>query len=228
MAKADLFSLLLRLMPGFLAAWVFYGLTSHQRKEPFERVVQALIFTGLVQVLAVMTHWAALWLGDKVHSFGPWTDNSTFVVSVGFGFVVGFVFAVLTNRDLPHEWLRGRGLTTRSALPSEWYSAFHKERRWVVLSRKDGRRIYGDPVEWPEQNEKGHFVVSKPSWVDLATGERTPIPSVYRMVIPAADVEWVEVESLPSEHGLDDDALRRAGDRIKVLHQENGDGKEPT
>jgi hypothetical protein len=35
------------LLPGFVAAWIFYGLTSHPRRDHFERVIQALIFTAI-------------------------------------------------------------------------------------------------------------------------------------------------------------------------------------
>lgn len=42
---------LVYLLPGFLAAWVFYGLTSHPKPSQFERVVQAVIFTFVIQTL---------------------------------------------------------------------------------------------------------------------------------------------------------------------------------
>ena len=47
----DVVSLLQYLLPGFLVAWVLYGLTPHQKPSQFERVVQALIFTLAVRVL---------------------------------------------------------------------------------------------------------------------------------------------------------------------------------
>ena len=41
----DVLNLIYALMPGFVAAWIFYGLTAHPQKTPFERTIQALIFT---------------------------------------------------------------------------------------------------------------------------------------------------------------------------------------
>jgi hypothetical protein len=45
----DILNLIYKLLPGFLSAWVFYGLTAHPKASPFERVVQALIFTVMIQ-----------------------------------------------------------------------------------------------------------------------------------------------------------------------------------
>ena len=47
-ASGDIVSVIYYLLPGFVAAWVFYGLTAHPKASPFERVVQALIFTVVV------------------------------------------------------------------------------------------------------------------------------------------------------------------------------------
>lgn len=37
-------TLLTFLLPGFLSAWVFYGLTSHPKPPQFERTAEALVF----------------------------------------------------------------------------------------------------------------------------------------------------------------------------------------
>ena len=61
--KQDVVSLLYFLLPGFLAAWVSYGLTAHPKREAFERVIQALIFTVIVRALniGVRKLWWICW-----------------------------------------------------------------------------------------------------------------------------------------------------------------------
>ena len=44
--------LLFPLSGGFFAAWVFYGLTPFSKPSGYERTVQALIFTIIVEVLS--------------------------------------------------------------------------------------------------------------------------------------------------------------------------------
>ncbi len=43
--SSEVLKVIYALLPGFVAAWIFYGLTAPPRQSPFERVVQALIFT---------------------------------------------------------------------------------------------------------------------------------------------------------------------------------------
>lgn len=44
----DVLTLLTQLMPGFLTAWVVYGLTTYTKPPQFERVIQAVIYSFLV------------------------------------------------------------------------------------------------------------------------------------------------------------------------------------
>jgi len=48
--KADVVTQVFRLLPGFISAWIFYGWTAHPKKDAFDRVVQALIFTIIVEM----------------------------------------------------------------------------------------------------------------------------------------------------------------------------------
>jgi len=51
----EIIPLLQYLIPGFLSAWVFYSLTAFKRPDTFGQIVQALVFTFVIQgaVLAV-------------------------------------------------------------------------------------------------------------------------------------------------------------------------------
>ena len=53
-ASSETVKILAFLLPGFVAAAVFYSLTSHPKPSQFERVVQALVFTAIVQGLALL------------------------------------------------------------------------------------------------------------------------------------------------------------------------------
>ena len=44
-ASGEIVGVLSFLLPGFVAAAIFYSLTSYPKPSPFDRVVQALIFT---------------------------------------------------------------------------------------------------------------------------------------------------------------------------------------
>ena len=50
-ASGEVVGILTFLLPGFVAAAIFYSLTSHPKPGAFERVVQALIFTMVVRAI---------------------------------------------------------------------------------------------------------------------------------------------------------------------------------
>ena len=103
--SSEILKLIYALLPGFVAAWLFYGLTAHPRLSPFERTVQALIFTGIVQVIVLAFRKVMLLLGN-VFSIGVWTDNVFFVVSILWAVIVGTCFSLFANKDWCHRWLR--------------------------------------------------------------------------------------------------------------------------
>ena len=69
-------TLLTFLLPGFLSAWVFYGLTSHPKPPQFERTVEALVFTFVVQALVTFTE-VVLLLAGRCVVLGTWTESSS-------------------------------------------------------------------------------------------------------------------------------------------------------
>ncbi len=203
-ASSEIVSLLYYLLPGFVAAWVFYGLTAHPKASPFERVVQALIFTVVVQAFTVITGWFLLACGNII-TLGTWTASSAFVWSVLLAFAFGLLFAYFANKDYCHELLRYCGITKRTSFPSEWYSAFYQEKRWVVLHLPGGRRLYGWPEEWPDQPDIGHFLIDQPVWL-LEDGESEPLPNVEKTLVSAKGVEMVEFVKDASETSLASDS----------------------
>ena len=107
MISSELVKVIYALLPGFITAWIFYGLTAHRRLSPFERTVQALIFTGIIQSLVVLFRGFLLLLG-KIHIFGEWTDNISFVTSIILSIILGLIFSLFANKDWFHKFLRGR------------------------------------------------------------------------------------------------------------------------
>lgn len=198
----DFIKVIYDLLPGFFAAWLFYGLTAHPRRAVFERVIQALIFTGIIRVFTNCFGWICLKLGQFI-VLGQWTDRVEFGWSMVFAGIFGIAISTLANRDIIHRWLReGKWIkklkvTKKNSFPSEWFSAFQREDRWTVLQFKDGRRLYGWPEEWPNE-PKGHFLMTCPSWV-LKNGDKIPMPQIRRIMIEAATVEWVEQLTMEDE-----------------------------
>ena len=186
----DFITLLQYLLPGFVAAWVFYSFTSFPKPSQFERVVQALIFTIFVQALVFITKNIFLLIGTKWALFN-WNNHFVLIFSIAFGILLGIIFSYFANNDKIHKKLRDWGVTRETSYPSEWFGAFLKNVTYVVLHLEDERRLYGWPVEWPSDPEKGHFVLEQASWLDEDNKE-IPITGVKSIMVNAKDVKWVE------------------------------------
>jgi len=193
----EIVQLIFELLPGFFTAWVLYGLTAYKRPSPFERVVEALVFTIIIQGLVWLIRSLAL-LAGQVISIGTWMSAGELPLAVAIALALGLVLAWCANSNVVHRWLWKRGVTSGSSYPSEWYKTFMIEKRWVILDLKDGRRLYGWPMDWPDHPDEGHVVLSYVEWIG-DNGTRIPLPEVHKMTIAVADIEFVEFLKNPNE-----------------------------
>lgn len=229
--SSEVVSVVYYLMPGFIAAWIFYGLTGHERATPFERVVQALILTVIIRVLTIVVREGAFLLG-AVHSLGTWTEDVGLAWSVALAFAVGLGYSVAANNDFPHglfrslnksKWAGGKVVTMNTAEPTEWYGAFAGNQGYVTLHLEGERRLLGWPAEWPNRPDAGHFVIRNPHWL-LDSGESVPLHNVRSTLIPAQSVEMVEFlldkDQSPAQADLDE-----SNRKLALLHQKKEGGK---
>lgn len=223
----DLPALVFMLLPGFIAAGVFYTLTSHPKTSEFERLIQALIFTTILKFFTILVRVMLLFIG-RWFLLDTWTADSELAWSVVLAVPLGLVFVWFANKDGFHRLARKWGLSARTSFPSEWYGTFVREKRWLILHLVDGRRLYGWPREWPDQPDKGHFVLDEPEWL-LDNNERAPMHRVQRFMISASDVKMVEflkdneeVLEVPSEIEKTEQLLLNAQDKT----EDKSDGSE--
>ena len=190
-------ALLQYLLPGLLAAWIFYGLSSHTKPSQFERVIQALIFTFLVQAILPIVRWLLEFIGTGF-SIRPWDRATETIASALVAVLLGASLAYLTNKDSLHSWIRAKGFTTRASHPSEWHGVFSEGPRYVVLHLTDERRLSGYPQVWPSEPDRGHFFIVQPSWLSESGEHLVPI-GIEGLLINTKDVRWVEFIDQPKE-----------------------------
>ncbi len=107
-ASSEAIGILMFLLPGFLAAAIFYSLTSHPKPDAFGQVIQALIFTVIVQA-AVQVMVAIL----------PHTKNWKLVASVLIAVISALIAVYFSNNDKIHSILRWFHVTKETSYPSE-------------------------------------------------------------------------------------------------------------
>lgn len=198
------------LLPGFITAWVFYGLSSFPKPSQFERLVQALIFTMFLQALLLPgVRWIALAIG-KSSSIGPWTVNVAFGWTVILALLLGIGVTFAADHDFPHAPLRWLRLTKVNSYSSEWSREFARlspkaGEDFIVLTLADKRRLMGYAILSPDAPDRGHFSLKNASWLHDGEGQ-TPAGGV--ILIPAKSVMFVEfmVKPEPKEQPNGDQA----------------------
>jgi uncharacterized protein YwgA len=182
------------LLPGFVTAAVVFTLTPAPRPSPFERVVQALIFTMLVQVAVFGLQQLLTGLGSRVGVLGTWSEEVRLTWSVVLAVGLGLALAWAANTDKVHGILRKLRITCQTSYSSEWYGAFSKNVGYIVLHLQGRRRLLGWAVEWPSTPGKGHFVMENAEWLsDEIGGTSMELTDVNQVLIKAEDVEMVEL-----------------------------------
>lgn len=186
----DVLALLTQLMPGFLTAWVVYGLTTYSKPTQFERVVQALIYSFMVSAIVAIIELLALF-GAQFVALGVWDKRSELICSTLVAFALGLILSYFMRSDGFFALARKLKMTIRTPYPSEWYGAFACSPRFVVLHLSGSRRISGYPAEWPTEPTIGHFRLTNAAWINEDNSE-TPLDDNESILIEAKQVEMVE------------------------------------
>ena len=191
-ASSEVINVLAFLLPGFVAAAIYYSLTSHPKPGAFERLIQALIFTAVIQAVVALLPESTPSPEIDIGADVPWDP----VWPVAIAVAVAFVVVVIVNNDLVHGLLRKPSVgklrvTKQTAHPTEWYSAFARyDQHYVVLHLKRKRRLYGWPTEWTDDPAQGHLRITEGEW--LTDDGSEPLDNVDGVLIPVGDVEMVE------------------------------------
>lgn len=178
-------------MPGFLTAWVVFGLTTYSKPAQFERIVQALIYSFIVSALVAVLE-SVLLLSSQFVRLGIWTQTTELISSAAVAILLGVSLSFFMTNDAFFGLARRLGITSRTAFPSEWYGAFAaRPPRYVVLHLDGSRRIMGYPIEWPTEPTAGYFKLTDAAWLD-DQNLLTILDANDSILIAAKQVEMVE------------------------------------
>ena len=197
--------LLVYVFAGLVATWVYYGLVPAAKPSPFNRLVDALVHTALIRLIMLGVALAVPPLAPVLESAGHSESlGDAFwgsLLIVAFSALYGLILAILTNKNIPHKWLIDWGWTDQAAIRSNLSNAFSvRQNSFIVLNLRDGRRIYGWPLSWPDKTDDNYFLLSNYEWLPgqiesgaSETGEKKSPDSA--ILIAGRDVKMVEFVS---------------------------------
>lgn len=188
--SSELLPVLQLLMPGFLTTMTFYWFAEVIKPNQFERVLQALVCTPIIQLLLIPTEQIAYKLGD-IFQLGYWTSESQTYASIGLALVIGIILAFLCNKDIIYRLARLCHITTKSAQGDQIDHFKRSGKTPTLFHFKDGRCVSGYMLNFPTYSSPNTFFIKDPEWIGK-DGEPQPNPECDRMLIYTADISSID------------------------------------
>lgn len=185
----ELIPLIQTLIPGFLMTMTFYWFAEVPKPNQFERTLQALVGTAVIQTLIHGTEQLAYGIGSY-KSFGVWSVATANLLGIMIGGISGVALAFCCNKDLIYSAARKLRITTKASTNDNTDTYQKLGILPVVLHFKDERRLMGYVEKFPSSSQNSSFLITEPDW--LVGDEILPCKGTYAMLINSSDVQWVE------------------------------------
>ena len=198
LADNGIIQVLTFLLPGFVAAALYYFLISYPNPKPneFGQIIHALVFTTIGQTVWII-----------VERLSPISGEWGIPISVAGAVASAIIVVGVSNNDIVHSFFRRLRITKENSYPSEWYSAFSRNTDcYVVLHLTHNRQLYGCPSEWPANPAEGHIRIVEGEWLDefgdfISAEIDQDRASMPTFLIPTKEVEMVEfIHPEPTDH----------------------------
>jgi hypothetical protein len=204
--SGEALAVFLLLMPGFLSSAVLNAIVVRQTKDRVGSIIEALVFSFVIY--AILTPFGRSPVDLEVTSTGSYRPIVTpelllyaMGLAVGLALLLGFS---ITN-DYHMKLLRKTKVTVSTARINTWLDIFIDQRRYVVVTFADGRRLFGWPEYYSNDTTEGLLYVSDPAWIG-EDGEYTDL-DVHGMLLTNKD----RIESIVFTHLTSKDAKPRTG-----------------
>ncbi len=192
----EVLQILIFLLPGFIAASLLDAFIPRKKKELFEKIIEALIFSMVIYILfSLFGGTSPIFL--KVMSQGDVRIYSIEYNRIAFWWLFGLsiflpaLLGLLFTFDLLMKLARFFRLTRRTGRNSVWLEAFSDTNTHIIINFKDGRRIYGWPMHYADDPEKPYLFLYRPLWINE---KNEFIESDLRgmLITPEDPIEFIE------------------------------------
>ena len=196
----------LLLMPGLLSSAVLNAIVVRQTKDRVGNIIEALVFSFVIY--AILTPFGCSPVDLEVTSNGtyrPIVTPELLLYAMGLAVGLALLLGFLITNDYHMKLLRKMTVTASTARINTWLDIFIDQRRYVVVTFADGRRLFGWPEYYSNDTTEGLLYVSDPAWIG-EDDEYTDL-DVHGMLLTNKD----RIESIVFTHLTSRDAKPRTG-----------------
>jgi len=165
------FQILIFLIPGFISAYIMDLTIVREKRNIFETIIEALIFSFFIYFLvSVIIRKFPVFI-ETIESDGSKFsylryDSIAFFAVIVVSLILPLIFSSAYNHDWSMKIIRKLKISQRTSRKSPWNDAFLDNNVHIIINFSNGRRIYGWPKYFSEDPEKPLIYLHNPSWID--------------------------------------------------------------
>ena len=204
--SGEALAVFLLLMPGFLSSAVLNAIVVRQARDRVGSVIEALVFSFVIY--AILTPFGRSPVDLEATTTGtyrPLVTPDLLLYAMGLAVGLALLLGFLITNDYHMKLLRKMKITASTARINTWLDIFIDQRRYVVVTFADGRRLFGWPEYYSNDTTEGLLYVSDPAWIG-EDDEYTDL-DVHGMLLTNKD----RIESIVFTHLTSKDAKPRTG-----------------
>jgi len=162
-------NVLFLLMPGFVAGRVLDTVVTRENGDTFAKIAEALVFSFLIYAVTNFAmDWEPLVTQTKTANGSQYvfsTNLPLLAMTLGLSFILPLVVGAFIHNDIHTRLFRFLHITDKTSRTTVWQDVYVNEKRHVLVSLKDGRRIYGWPMYYSHRPKENHLYLFQPARV---------------------------------------------------------------
>ena len=197
------------LIPGFISSILLNTVVVRKEKDTLSKIVEALVFSLIIYTcVTAFSGQSPVFLNtaqeDQTKTYSI-TFNAAFLVPlVLVSIILPLFLGLLSTTDLHMKLLRGLRVTNKTARDTVWLDVFTEQKRYVIINLSDGRRVFGWPMYYSNEQEDGFVYLYNPAW--LVEGNYIDLQIHGLFLVKKGNIDSIEFT------WLDKQAARKKGD----------------
>lgn len=182
------------LIPGLLATTIISLIVVRKEISFIDKVIEALILNFIIYSMTAifvnLEPFASITSSKEVISFS-FTSNRTFLITLlSITILFPSLIGGIIYYDFHMRLLRFIKLTDKTSRVTTWQDIFIENKKFLVAHFKDGRRIYGWPLNYSDTPDEGLIYLYNPSWID--DDNKYVDCNTHGILIKYEDIELIE------------------------------------
>lgn len=192
----DAISILLILVPGYVACVTFRSIIGFRKHESifwiFEILTFSLIIYYISDAFGFSPSMTTALNGQPVPDKSILHQSGQLSILLFIAILCGIALAFFHEKDFFMKIMRKIRLTTNTIDATAWQAAFRHEKRYISVHLKDGRRVYGHPLYYTGSNDEKYVYIYKHAWLD--DNDECIESDVHGILIKEDNIHFIEFQ----------------------------------